>query len=92
MLLLLAIVTAYSGKARRTGKDQDLADRRIKRVQWQTYVAIGAATLVSNLDFPYNEFFAIGIGIVGVLYFAYKIGQIEPTTPIASPKKLGTRS
>ena len=77
MLLLLAIVTAYSGKARKTTNDQDLSDRRIKRVQWQTYGVIGAATLVSNLDFPYSEIVAIGIAAIGLLYFTYKIGQIE---------------
>ena len=78
LLLLGAIVLAYSRRTRQAVKSQEHLDEQIKRIQYETYIGLGIALVLSNLDFEYNRPVAIFVATITLLYFAYRIGDATP--------------
>jgi hypothetical protein len=79
MALVAAIVIAYGAKIKKKNeKDQEHFDRRIERIQKETYVWLGIALAVSNFPkLPFNQYLAYGIAIAAIFAFIHKVANAE---------------
>lgn|GEM_PF-4208680 len=88
MLLIAAVVTMYSGKVKQTKEGQEQFERRIKRIQTQTYGWLVIAVAVSNLNSPFNQYSAYGIAIVAIIVFIHRVANAEADLSSREPHEI----
>lgn len=76
ILFLGAIVLTYSTRAKQVVENQEQSDKQIKRIQYETYVGLAIALVLSNVVFAYNRPVAILVAAITLLRFAYGIGDV----------------